>query len=273
MRRELPTVLGDPTQLHQVLLNLCVNARDAMADGGTLTVEAVRLEVDAAFASSIPDGKLGSYVVLRVRDTGTGIPPELLDRIIEPFFTTKGVDMGTGLGLSTVSGIVKGHGGFLKVYSQLAQGSSFAVYLPAESSPGETKVVPKAESAFHGNGETILLVDDEPEVRDIARAVLRRLNFKPLTAVDGADGLIQAAQHRKDLRAVITDLHMPRMDGLAFVRSLRQMLPDIPVVVASGMMEAALAGEFNALDVACSLNKPYTEVQLAEVLKKILTAK
>ena len=267
---KLPLVLGDATQLHQVLLNLCVNARDATPHGGTLTLEAQRMKMDAVHARSVPDAKPGEYVVLRVRDTGTGIPPEILDRIFDPFFTTKGPDKGTGLGLSTVMGIVKGHGGFLQVYSQLGQGSTFTAYLPVDGAKGgDTDLLAKAAVEFRGQGETILFVDDEPALRAVARAVLRRLNFKPLTATDGADGLIQVAQHRTELRAIITDLHMPHMDGLAFVRALRRMLPDIPVMVASGRMEDAVAGEFKTLGVTSRLDKPFTEVQLAEALKNL----
>jgi two-component system cell cycle sensor histidine kinase/response regulator CckA len=270
---KLPTVLGDATQLHQVLLNLCVNARDAMPHGGTLTVLAQTREVDAVYASSVPEAKPGHYVALRVRDTGTGIPPEVLDRIFDPFFTTKGPEKGTGLGLSTVMGIVKGHGGFLQVYSQPGQGSTFTVYLPVDRTPGGTELVARAAVEFRGAEETILLVDDEPAVRLMSRAVLRRLNFKPLTATDGADGLMQVAEHRNELRAVITDLHMPHMDGLAFVRALRRMLPDVPVVVASGRMEDAVAAEFKSLGVTSRLDKPFTEAQLAETLRKLLTGK
>jgi len=263
-------VLGDATQLHQVLLNLCVNARDAMPHGGTLTLEAQRMKMDAVHARSVPDAKPGEYVVLRVRDTGTGIPPEILDRIFDPFFTTKGLDKGTGLGLSTVMGIVKGHGGFLQVYSQLGQGSTFTAYLPVDGAKGgDTDLPAKATVEFRGQGETILFVDDEPALRAVARAVLRRLNFKPLTATDGADGLMQVAQHRTELRAIITDVHMPHMDGLAFVRALRRMLPDIPVMVASGRMEDTVAGEFKTLGVTSRLDKPFTEVQLAEALKNL----
>jgi PAS domain S-box-containing protein len=269
----LPIVLGDATQLHQILLNLCVNARDAMPHGGTLTLEAQSMEVDAVYASSVTDAKPGKYVALRVCDTGTGIPPEILDRIFDPFFTTKGPDKGTGLGLSTVMGIVKGHGGFLQVYSPPGQGSTFTAYLPAADAGSDTEHVTKAAVEFRGQGETILLVDDEAAMRQVARAVLRRLNFKPLTATDGADGLMQVAQHRTELRAIITDVHMPHMDGLAFVRTLRRMLPDIPVMVVSGRMEDTMAGEFKTLGVTSRLDKPFTEVQLAEALKKLLAPK
>jgi PAS domain S-box-containing protein len=266
---QLPTLLGDATQLHQVLLNLCVNARDAMPGGGTLTLEAQRVAVDAVFASSLPDAKPGDYVMLRVRDTGTGIPPEILDRVFEPFFTTKGLNKGTGLGLSNVMGIVKGHGGFVQVESKVGQGSTFAAYLPAGDAEGNTASADKAELEFRGQGETILFVDDEGIVRDTVRAVLRRLNFQVVTAIDGADGLIHAVEHRDDLRAIITDLHMPHMDGLNFVRALRRILPDIPVVVASGLMEEAVASELRTLGVTSRLDKPFTESQLAAVLQSI----
>lgn len=266
----LPAVLGDATQLHQVLLNLCVNARDAMPSGGTLAVEADSQEVDAVYASSVPGARPGQYLVLRVRDTGTGIPPELLDRVFDPFFTTKGPDEGTGLGLSTAMGIVKGHGGFLQVYSQPGQGSTFAVYLPAEAAGSDPEPVAKPPERFRGQGETILFVDDEPAVRQAAHAVLQRMNFTPLTATDGADGLIHAAKHRAEIHAIITDLHMPHMDGLTFVRALRRMLPDIPVLVASGRMEDDVTAEFKTLGVTARLDKPFTERQLAEALKGLL---
>jgi signal transduction histidine kinase/ActR/RegA family two-component response regulator len=270
---ELPQVLGDPTQLHQVLLNLCVNARDAMPQGGTLTLEAKGQEVDAIYASSEPGAKPGKYVALRVKDTGIGIPPEVLDRIFEPFFTTKGPDKGTGLGLANVMGIVKGHGGFLQVHSQPGKGSMFTAYVPVNPAGNEMKFVTKTAMEFHGQGETILLVEDEAMVRRMMHAVLRHLNCNPLIATDGADGLVQAALNRTALRAVITDLDMPYMDGLAFVRALRRMLPDIPIMVASGRMEDTVVEEFKSLGVTRFLDKPFTEEQLAEALKNLLAPK
>jgi len=266
----LPAVLGDATQLHQVLLNLCVNARDAMPGGGTLTLEAERRDVDELYASSIPDSRPGKYVLLRVRDTGAGIPRSNIERIFDPFFTTKGPDKGTGLGLSTVMGIVKGHGGFVQVYSQVGQGSTFTVYLPAEGDARDADPRGRAVEQFLGNGEIVLLVDDEPVVREMGRRVLQQLNFTPVTASDGMDGLVKAVEHRAALRVIVTDLHMPHMDGLAFVRGLRRTLPDLPVVVASGMMEEAVAEEFRRLGVASRLDKPYTQEQLATTLKRIL---
>ena len=268
---KLQTVLGDSTQLHQVLLNLCVNARDAMPKGGTLTLAAENVEIDATYASAVPEAKPGRYVVWRVTDTGTGIPPAIVDRIFEPFFTTKGLDKGTGLGLSTVIGIVKSHGGFIQVYSTPGQGSTFAVYLPTEgSSKGDTAFLTKAGVTFQGNGETILVVDDEPAVREVTRAVLTKLNFTVLTASDGTDALIQVAEHRAELRVVITDLHMPQMDGLTFVRVLRHMLPEAGIIVASGRLDEREENEFKTLGVSALLNKPFTQETLVAAVKTAL---
>ena len=272
--KDLLTVLGDATQLHQVLLNLCVNARDAMPEGGTLTLEAESL--DGAVLAELPktgDTPPSRCVVLRVSDTGTGIAPEVLDRIFDPFFTTKEPESGTGLGLFTVAGIVKGHGGLIRVTSQPGRGSTFAVFLPAEQHPGAEATRAAPASDFTGHGELILYVDDEVTVRDAARSVLERLQFTPVTASDGMSGLVQAVQHRTALHAVVTDLHMPHMDGLAFVRALRKLLPDIPVIVASGRLEAAPAQELRKLGVHVMLEKPFTQEKLAAALREATQAR
>jgi PAS domain S-box-containing protein len=265
----LQTILGDTTQLHQVLLNLCVNARDAMPNGGTLTLEAENAEIDAAYASSMPEAKPGSYVVWRVTDSGTGIPPEILERIFEPFFSTKGPEKGTGLGLSTVIGIVQSHGGFIRVYSVPGQGTTFAVYLPADGGKTEALDQERVPDAFRGNGELVLVADDEPAVRQAARAVLTALNFKVITAADGTEALIHVAEKRAELRAVLTDLHMPHMDGLSFVRVLKRMLPEVGIIVASGRLEERETKEFKSLGVSALLEKPFTQDKLVEALKTV----
>jgi PAS domain S-box-containing protein len=268
--KDLWTILGDATQLHQVLLNLCINARDAMPGGGTLTLAAENQELDAVYASTVPEAKPGRYVVWRVKDTGTGIPPEVLDRIFDPFFTTKGPDKGTGLGLSTTLGIVKSHGGFIRVSSIPGQGSTFAVYLPACGADASgTALLTKADAAFRGHGETILLVDDEADVRNMLCAILTKFNFKVLTAGDGADALLQVTEHQTELRAVITDLHMPNMDGLSFVRVLKGRLPGAGIIVASGRMEEREENEFKQLGVHAVLHKPFALEQLVEALKTV----
>jgi two-component system cell cycle sensor histidine kinase/response regulator CckA len=268
--KDLWTILGDATQLHQVLLNLCVNARDAMPGGGTLTLEGENQELDAVYASTVLEAKPGRYVVWRVKDTGTGIPPEVLDHIFDPFFTTKGPDKGTGLGLSTTLGIVKSHGGFIRVYSTPGQGSTFAVYLPACGADASgTALLTKADTAFRGHGETILVVDDEADVRNMLRAILTKFNFKVLTADDGVAALIQVAEQQTELRAVITDLNMPNMDGLSFVRVLKGRLPGVGIIVASGRMEEREENEFKQLGVHAVLQKPFTQAQLVEALKTV----
>ncbi len=265
----LRTILGDNTQLHQVLLNLCVNARDAMPNGGTLTLEAENVEIDAAYASSVPEAVPGSYVVWRVTDTGTGIPPEVVERIFEPFFSTKGPDKGTGLGLSTVMGIIKSHGGFIRVYSVPGQGTTFTIYLPADGGNTAAVTVEKQPDAFRGNGEYILVADDEPVVRQAARAVLTALNFNVITAVDGTEALIKVAEKRTELRVVLTDVHMPHMDGLAFVRVLKRMSPDVGVIIASGRLDEREMKEFKSLGISALLEKPFTQEKLVEALKVV----
>lgn len=268
---EVSAVRGDATQLHQVLLNLCVNARDAMPDGGTLTLESQNTEVDAALATAAGDATSGPYVVWRVIDTGIGIPPEIIERIFDPFFTTKDPDKGTGLGLATVAGIVKSHGGFLRVYSVVGQGTTFAVYLPvAKEGEEESGAALAIDTTFRANGETVLLVDDEASVRDIARKVLSTLNFQVITAADGTEALMQVAEKRGQLRAVITDLHMPHMDGLTFVRVLKRMLPEAGIIVASGRLDEADAKQFASLGVTVRLEKPFTQQKLVEALKSVL---
>jgi CheY-like chemotaxis protein len=265
-------VLGDATQLHQVLLNLCVNARDALPSGGTLTLEADAADTEPGVADlwEDPGTRPARYVVLRVIDTGTGITPDVQERIFDPFFTTKGPESGTGLGLFTVAGIVKGHSGFIRLKSQPSAGSTFAVYLPAEANLAEQVPVIPAPTGFSGSGETVLYVDDESAVRDVVRAVLTRLNFNPVIASDALEGLVQAVENRAALRAVITDLHMPKMDGLAFVATVRRMLPNVAVIVASGRLEGPVEQELRRLGVRAILNKPFTEEMLRVALKDAL---
>jgi PAS domain S-box-containing protein len=268
--KDLRTILGDATQLHQVLLNLCVNARDAMPEGGTLTLEAENMELETVYADAITEAKPGHYVVWRVMDTGTGIPPEIQDRIFDPFFTTKGPGKGTGLGLSTIIGIAKSHGGFVRVYSVPGKGSTFAVYLPAYGSDADdTTLLTETDMTFRGHGETILVVDDEAAVRNVLRAVLTKLNFKVLTASDGTAALVQVTEQPAELHAVITDLHMPHMDGLSFVRVLKGRLPQVGIIVVSGRLDEREENEFKKLGVSALLDKPFSQKELLEALKTV----
>lgn len=268
---DLWTVVGDGTQLHQVLVNLCVNARDAMPEGGTLNINVENRKLDANYVATMPEAKMGRYVVVEVVDTGTGIAPQNLERVFDPFFSTKGPDKGTGLGLSTTVGIIKGHGGFVRVYSQLNMGTTFSVYLPASETIPElaSGAVGKTEEAeFRGTGETVLVVDDEQPVLKVASNVLESLNLKAIVASDGAKALVLAAEHRNQIKLVLTDLHMPNMDGLTLIRSLRHMLPKVPVIVASGRMDECDEAQFKRLGVSNILPKPFTQESLEGALKR-----
>lgn len=265
--KDLPPVIGDATQLHQVLLNLCVNARDAMPDGGTLALMAKQVEVGAVLGSRSLNGRAGHFVALTVADTGTGIPPEVRDRIFDPFFTTKDPGKGTGIGLSTSIGIVKSHEGFIEVDSESAQGTTFTVYLPTEKRISPTIPETRVGTQFRGDGETILFVDDELGVQNLARAVLQQMNCKVVLASDGIEGMQWLTENRSVPSAIITDLDMPNQDGLAFINSLRKILPDIPIVLSSGLLDDGKKRELEVLGVTAFLNKPYSSDQLAGVMK------
>lgn len=261
-------VTGDATQLHQVLMNLCVNARDAMPQGGTLHLEAENLTVDDHYTRMNTEAKPGNYACISVSDTGAGISQQNLSKIFDPFFTTKEQGQGTGLGLSTAVGIVRSHGGFLTVYSEEGRGSQFKIYLPAV----EAAHLPAAQTLRAdlpmGNGEWILVVDDESAIREIAKETLRTFGYQVLTAGDGTEALALFAQHKDEVRCVVTDMMMPFMDGVATIRALRRLAPDVKVIVTSGLKANDKAAEAAQLGVTTFLHKPYT----AEALLKALAA-
>jgi CheY-like chemotaxis protein len=264
-------VSADATQLHQVLLNLCVNARDAMPQGGTLSLTTRNSKIDATFAGNFVDAKAGRYLEWLVADTGEGMPPEVVERIFDPFFTTKGPDKGTGLGLSTVLGIVRSHGGFLHVESVPRKGSCFHVYLPAVAASTETNQPFAADSSLLlGDGETILVVDDEPSVREITAEVLRLRNFRVILASDGSDALMKVADNPGVVRVVMTDLHMPHLDGHQLVKALQRMLPTAGVIVASGTLTPKDVSEFKACGVVAVIEKPFVQAELFRALRTAL---
>jgi len=266
-------ILGDDTQLHQVLLNLCVNARDAMPDGGTLHMESDFVQLGEDFVSANQDFKPGSYVVWRIRDTGTGIPEDVLNHIFDPFFTTKDQDKGTGLGLSILMGIVNSHEGYVRVESKIGKGTCFTVYLPEATLPEQTPTPPpkKAEPAPEsGHGETILVVDDEESVRKVLRIVLQQMNFKVITACDGQDGLEKLQENMDDIRLVISDMHMPRLDGFSMVTQIRSMAPDLDIMVASGRVDSELEKKLHNLGIKEILGKPFPQKDLRAALGRLL---
>ena len=223
---DLPFVMGDATQLHQVLMNLCVNARDAMPDGGHLTIAASSRTLNGDDAKIRLGGHPGEYVVLCISDTGTGIPKEIQERIFEPFFTTKDPGKGTGLGLSTVYAIVKDHKGFIDLYSEPGRGTSFSIYLPSVQHEELVESHPQAPSAPSGDGEVVLVVDDELAVLEISREILEVHGYKVLTATNGAEAIsVFAAAPKRSVHLVLTDVNMPTMNGPAAVEAIRRMDP------------------------------------------------
>ncbi|MDD2764267.1 MAG: PAS domain-containing protein [Opitutaceae bacterium] len=267
---DLWAVIGDSTQLQQLLLNLAVNARDAMPEGGTLTFAADNLEVDAQHAGTSPEAKPGPYVVLAITDTGTGMPPEIRDRIFEPFFTTKEVGRGTGLGLSTVHAIVKSHGGFLNVNSEVGHGTTFKIFLPAD--PAQT---PDADrdtpiETPRGRGELVLVVDDEASIRSITRQTLEAFGYRVLTADDGAQAVAVFAQHRENVALVLIDMAMPVMDGPTAIHALLRIQPDLRIIAASGLSSNVSVGKAAVAGVKDFLPKPYSAETMLQLLREVL---
>jgi PAS domain S-box-containing protein len=265
-------LLGDATQIQQVLMNLCVNARDAMPGGGTLTVQLGKTQLDEFEARMNVKAKPGTYVVISVSDTGAGIPPELIDKIFDPFFTTKPVGQGTGLGLPTVLGIAENHGGFVHVESKPDEGTTFQVYLPA--APVEKEEA--ANNTGHivlskGNGELILVVDDEPAVRRLAETVLSRNGYHTLLAAEGREGLALYEQRRDEIKLVLSDMMMPHMDGPTLIRELRQKKSNVKAIIITGLGEENRMGEAKAAGADMVLNKPFTAEQLLAGIKQLLS--
>ncbi|MER3491551.1 MAG: hybrid sensor histidine kinase/response regulator [Mastigocladus sp. ERB_26_2] len=265
------TIYGDATQLHQVLMNLCVNARDAMPNGGTLTICAENFLVDENYARMHLDAQVGAYVAITVADTGVGIAPEIIDRIFEPFYTTKEFGKGTGLGLSTVLGIVKSHGGFVSVYSEVGKGSQFKVFLPAQQTP-ESLEEPEKELPI-GNGELILVVDDEDSIRDITKTSLETHNYKAITASDGIEAIALYAEHRDEISVVLTDMLMPSMDGPTTIRTLKKINPNVKIIAVSGLASTEKVNAAADIGVKAFLSKPYTAKQLLQTIGVVKSGK
>ncbi len=254
-------VRGDPGQLQQVILNLAVNARDAMPAGGTLAVETALEELAEAPAHGLAEGR---YLVLTVADTGVGIPKDHLDRIFEPFFTTKPEGRGSGLGLATAYGITKGHGGAIRVQSEQGRGARFVVYLPVRAEPAIAQAQPEA-SPPRGSG-LVLVVDDEEIVRGTAARMLSSLGYEPALVSGAREALDWLAAHREDPAAVLLDLAMPGMDGRACFRAMKAQRPGLRVVVSSGFSRNGGAQELLDEGAAGFVQKPYHLDELARAL-------
>jgi len=265
------TILGDPTQLHQILLNLCVNARDAMPHGGNLHVAVENSVIDEHYAAMNIQTRPGRYVMISVSDTGVGIPPDVIDKIFEPFFTTKEIGKGTGLGLSTVLAIVKSHEGFVNVYSEPGRGTTFKVYLPAMNISSNAPTTETQRIGLpRGNGETILVVDDESSILTITCQTLQAFGYRVLTATDGAEAVAVYAAHQGEISVVLTDMMMPVMDGSAVIRALLRINPAISIIAASGLKSNGLAAKPGDPGVKHFLTKPYTARTLLKAIWTVL---
>jgi len=268
--KELWTIIGEHTPLQQVLMNLCVNARDAMSGRGTLTIAAQNQVIDEQYAGMHLDAKPGRFVMISVADTGMGIAPTVLDRMFEPFFTTKEWGKGTGLGLSTVHAIVKSHGGFINVYSELGKGPTFRIYLPAgETTVAEPEKQPSEESVV-GQGESILVVDDETSILQITRETLEAFGYRVVTASDGAEAIALYASQGKDIAVVVTDMMMPLVDGPRMIRALRRLNPHVKIIPSSGLVSNGQAAMKGDVAVDAFIAKPYTAEKLLKTIHSFL---
>lgn len=263
------TVSGDPTQLHQVFMNLCVNARDAMPDGGNLQVRAENLTIDEQYARRHLDARMGAYVMITVADTGMGIAPEILHRIFDPFFTTKEIGKGTGLGLSAVLGIVKSHGGFIDVETVIGRGSAFKIYLPT-SQAGVDLLDSKPEVPV-GDQELILVVDDEVVICETTRILLETYNYRVLVANNGMEAIALFSQYQNEIAAVLMDIMMPNMDGLSTIPLMRQYNPHLYAIAMSGLNSTEAVTRAQDMGFSEFLPKPFASEELLQLLQQIRT--
>jgi CheY-like chemotaxis protein len=269
---ELYPVIADPGQVEQVLMNLAVNARDAMSRGGALTIETANVTLDAAYAERHHVKHPGRHVMIAVTDTGRGMPASELERIFEPFFTTKENGKGTGLGLSTVHGIVEQSGGHISVYSEVGHGTTFKVYLPiavAENTPIATETERKTTTA-RGGSETVLLVEDDAVLRTMASSILRRAGYMVIEASDGLDALRIAGDSSVGIDLVVSDMVMPAMGGRDLATHLERIRPRLPTLLMSGYTRDAMVHSADLGTASWFLEKPFTPDTLTRKVREVL---
>ena len=270
LANDLGSVKADPGQIEQVIMNLALNARDAMPQGGKLTLETANAQLDESYGRSHQPTKPGRYVMLAVSDTGHGMPPETQARIFEPFYTTKDVGKGTGLGLSMVYGIVKQSGGYIWVYSELDQGTTFKIYLPRVDQPAETMGAESRPKNVQRGSETILLVEDDPQLRQLSSSVLAHCGYKVLVAGEPEEGLAICRSNQRDIRLLITDVIMPSMNGRQLAEQILQISPDVRVLYISGYTNNAIV-HYGVLDAGLwFLPKPFTLSALIAKVREVL---
>ena len=266
---DLNSIRADSSQIHQVLMNLCLNARDAMSQGGRLLVESQNADVQEDFCKKYPYAKPGKYVLLSVSDTGVGMDTATLDHIFEPFFTTKEMGRGTGLGLATVYGIVKQHEGFLNVVSEPGRGTTFLVYFPASFEIQEVPKAPRTNQA-RGGHETILLAEDNEALQELTRRTLEALGYRVIAVSNGEEGVRKLTANYTKISLVILDVAMPILDGTEAYLQMREIRPDLPVVFTTGhTTESVLLGSL-VKEGAAFLQKPYPLSDLGQIVRNLL---
>jgi two-component system cell cycle sensor histidine kinase/response regulator CckA len=269
---DLGTVKADPGQIEQVLMNLALNARDAMPNGGKLTLETSNIQLDETYAHEHQPVEPGRYVMLAVSDTGVGMSPETLAHIFEPFYTTKEPGKGTGLGLSTVYGVVKASGGYVWVYSELGQGTTFKIYLPRVDQPAQPLSGENRPSGIQRGTETILLVEDDPQLNQLASSVLAHCGYRVLTAANPEEGLAVCRNHPHEIHLLVTDVVMPKMNGRQLAEEVARIRPSVKLLYVSGYTSNAIV-HYGVLDAGLwFLPKPFSLAALVAKVREVLDA-
>jgi PAS domain S-box-containing protein len=271
---DLWPIQADATQIHQILLNLAVNARDAMLPrGGTLRLKAENRILNEEDAAAIEGARPGPFLVLTIADTGTGMTAEVLARIWEPFFTTKGEGKGTGLGLPTVRGIAAAHNGFITIDSQVGRGTSFSVFLPPDKSAVGNSITVESPESPQGNGELVLVVDDEANVGAVTTAILTRFGFRVISCSDGVEAIGLFTEHKEEILLVVTDLNMPNVDGAALALVLRRLRPDISILAITGLGSYGSQDQLESAGFAAKLQKPFGATALLSAVQQAMKGK
>ena len=270
---DLWPIKGEPTQLHPVLLNICINSRDAMPEGGEIHLKAEKEYLDQSYVAVFPGAKAGNYVKFEITDTGHGMAKETIKYIFDPFYTTKKEGHGTGLGLSISHGIIKNHGGFITVNSKEGYGSTFKIYLPAVTNEVVNSLNSDKPSIPKAQGELILVVDDEPPICDMVVQVLESQGYNVLTAKDGTEALAIYIKQQNKIQLVLTDIVMPQMDGLRLTRTLKKLKPDLNVIASTGQGQEKERNELKDVGIKIILEKPYTSNSLQVAVHEVLNGK